>query len=151
MVQRHQTKSRSNQTASALKPFQRSKWLVLALGLATVLLTVLPAHAAEQIYLKYGPFGISISVDELETFAETGKREGTLGYYLNRLNSNQQSQLRDVLRARYEVDPVMVSQFSYTSSGERLMKEAGELIKTPARQNGFHGIRGAAILAAADP
>lgn len=108
-------------------------------------------QAAENIYLTYGPLGFSIAVEDLETFAETGEADGTLGFFLKRLGPDQQDQLRGALRSSYPVDPVTVAQFSYTSSGEQLLQEAGELVKTPARQNGFYGIRSASILAAADP
>jgi predicted dienelactone hydrolase len=129
----------------------RLKFSIVLLGGLAAILLGLPLHAAEQIYLSYSPLGFSTSVAAIETFIEEGKIDGTLKLFLSRLSPQQQSQIRGALRLRYDVNPVTVAQFSYTSSGEKLLQEAGELVQTPAGQNGFYGIRSASILAAADP
>jgi predicted dienelactone hydrolase len=118
---------------------------------ALALLSIRPVQAAETISLSYGPLGFSIAVADLETFAQTGEADGSLGFFLKRFSPEQQNQIRAVLRSSYDIDPVTVAQFTYTSSGEQLLQEAGELVRTPNRQNGFYGIRSASILAAADP
>jgi predicted dienelactone hydrolase len=118
---------------------------------ALALLSIRPVQAAETISLSYGPLGFSIAVADLETFAQTGKADGSLGFFLKRFSPEQQNQIRAVLRSSYDINPVTVAQFTYTSSGEQLLQEAGELVRTPNRQNGFYGIRSASILAAADP
>lgn len=123
----------------------------MLIGAIFAIFPVLPLSAAEQVYLNYGPLGFSVTVADLETFVQDGKADGTLKRFLTRLSPEQQTQVRAALRSRYDVNPVTVAQFSYTSSGEKLLQEAGQLVKTPARQNGFYGIRSAAILAAADP
>ena len=45
---------------------------------------------------------------------------------------------------------MIVSRVTYTITGEQLLKRVGEAIKTKAGQNGFYGIRAAALLAASD-
>lgn len=128
-----------------------SKLLIWLMGFLAAVLPILPLHAAEKIALNYGPLGFSVSVADLDTFVQDGQADGTLKLFLGRFSPEQQTQIRGALRSRYDVNPVTVAQFSYTSSGEQLLREAGQLIKTPARQNGFYGIRSALILAAADP
>lgn len=122
----------------------------LLLSILVVLLVVLPGQAAERIYFNYSLLGRSVTVDQLETFAQTGKLEGSLSL-LKRFSPERQAQLREVLQVRYPVDPVVVTQFSYTSSGERLFRELGEMIQSEAGLNGGRGLRSAAILATADP
>lgn len=129
----------------------RLKLSALVIGTISAASPVLPLHAAEQIRLNYGPLGFSIAVEDLETFVQNGDADGALKMFLASLSLEQQNQIRGALQSRYDVSPVTVAQFSYTSSGEQLLQEAGELVKTPARQNGFYGIRSASILAAADP
>ncbi|MGF1538237.1 MAG: alpha/beta hydrolase [Elainellaceae cyanobacterium] len=109
-----------------------------------------PAEAAERIRFQYGPFGFSIARQDLETFAETGEADGWLQTLLTRLGSGQREQIRAALQARYDVDPVLVNRFSYTSSGRQLLTEAGALVQTEAGQNGLYGLRAALTLAAAD-
>jgi len=131
--------------------FSRTKLAAFAISIISAALPTPPLQAAEQIRLNYGPLGFSIAVADLETFIQEGDATGTLKMFLASLSPEQQDQIRAALQSRYEVDPVTVAQFSYTSSGEQLLQEAGELVKTPTGQNGFYGIRSASILAAADP
>lgn len=121
------------------------------LGILIALLLALPGFAAQRVYLSYGVLGRSISLDQLEQFAETGEATGVLADLLGRFGSEQQSAVRSALQTRYAVDPVMVDRFSYTSAGERLLQEAGQILQSEARLNGFKGIRSALILAADQP
>lgn len=129
--------------------FKIGCWLVGFGGIGLAIAT--PAAAAEQIELRYGPFGRSLLVSDLEAFAETGEIKGSLQQLSGWLSPGQQQALRGGLTTRFEVDPVMVSQFSYTASGEQLLREIGDAIQTPSGQNGLYSIRAAIILAAADP
>ncbi|MEM8502499.1 MAG: alpha/beta fold hydrolase [Cyanobacteria bacterium P01_D01_bin.1] len=127
---------------------------VTALGLISALSSLLiaaNAKAAERIQLRYGLVGITITRQELETFADTGEPSGGLETILSRLDSGLQTQLQQALRASYDLDPVLANRFSYTNSGEQLLTEVGELIQTESGMNGFKGLRAALTLAAADP
>lgn len=123
----------------------------LALGIMSFAFILLPTHAAERITLTYGIWGRSLAISDLDAFAQDGTLEGSVGQFLSSLSPEQQAQIREVLQARYEVDPVMVSRFSYTASGEQLLQEIGELVTTPTGQNGWYGLRAALVLAASDP
>ncbi|WAL58473.1 alpha/beta hydrolase [Thermocoleostomius sinensis] len=131
----------------------RNHWRLplISISLLAAFLPMHPVQAAERIYFNYGPLGFSIAVEDLERFAQTGEADGSLDFILRRLSTAQQNQVRAALQTSYPLDPVTVAQFSYTSAGEQLLQEAGELVRTPARQNGFYGIRSASILAAANP
>ncbi|MEA5471095.1 alpha/beta hydrolase [Spirulina sp. 06S082] len=110
-----------------------------------------PLQAAERIHFQYGPFGFSVTRQDLEQFAETGTMAGTLKMLLSQTQPEFQQQLRLALQARYEVDPVLANRFSYTSSGQQLLQEIGTTIQTESRQNGFYALRSALTLAALDP
>ncbi|GAB4476749.1 MAG: alpha/beta hydrolase [Elainellaceae cyanobacterium] len=120
------------------------------LSILTVAGTALPGWTATQIYLRYGPLRFNIPVEAIANFGETGA-DSRLDVILGRLNSNQRSQLQNTLKANYDVDLMMVSQFSYTRSGERLLEEVGGLMRTASGRNGAGSLRSAGILAAADP
>jgi predicted dienelactone hydrolase len=123
---------------------------LLPLSILIILLVVLPGQAAERIYFNYSLLGRSVTVNQLETFAKTGNLEGSLAL-LRRFGPELRTQLQAALQVRYSVDPVVVAQFGYTSPGERLFRELGELIQSEAELNGGRGLRSAAILATADP
>lgn len=122
---------------------------VFVLGIVSTILTALPVSAAQRIYISYGSLGFSFSVQSLETFAQQGKIESELRFFLNRLNSKQQTQLRAFLQTRYNLKPVTISRVSYSITGERLLQRLGLVIKTRSGQNGFYGIRAAVVQSAA--
>jgi predicted dienelactone hydrolase len=106
--------------------------------------------AAERIYFYYGPLQFSVSVDALENFAETGKVEPELAFLLKRLNAEQQNKLRDFLRSPYKYyDYLQLHRLGHSYIGKRVLNYLGELIQISGGRNGFYGIRGAALSAAA--
>ncbi len=124
----------------------------LSLGILSTFLTATPGLGAERISFFYPPFGeFSLSVDSLETFAKSGKITDELAFYASRANPQQLAQLRELLQQEFNVSPTLVSQVTYSPIGEDLIQRLGSLIRTESRQNGFFALRGALILAAADP
>jgi predicted dienelactone hydrolase len=136
-----------------VKLHRQRRFLILMLGMVclTLGLTVLPVNAAERVYFNYGPFGFSVSVQSLETFAQVGKVEPELAFILNRFSPEQKTGLRNLLNSQYQFSPVLMAQFFYSSLGERLLTYLGEFVQTQSRQNGFYGIRAALIQATAAP
>ncbi|MBW4558251.1 MAG: alpha/beta hydrolase [Trichormus sp. ATA11-4-KO1] len=124
----------------------------LSFGLLSTLLTATPGLSAERISFFYPPFGeFSLSVDSLEVFAKEGKITDELAFYASRTNPQQLAQLRELLQQRFNVTPTLVSQVTYSPIGEDVVQRLGDLLLTDSRQNGFYALRGALILAAADP
>ncbi|WAL58204.1 alpha/beta hydrolase [Thermocoleostomius sinensis] len=131
------------------KIFHRS-WQV-ALGCLAALTTAIPSPAAERVSVSYGPLELSLSVKDLETYAETGRMSNGLAFYARFVDDENLEQLRDLLRQQLDLDAVAISQILYSSFGETSLQQLGELIQTDARQNGFYALRSALILAANDP
>lgn len=115
------------------------------------LLAASPSWSADRIYASFGPVERYIPVDQLETYAQTGKLTGELEVYARYFNPEQLQQFRSGLQASAPVDVVTIAQFLYTPQGEALLEWLGEVVQTAGRQNGSRAIRGALILAAADP
>ncbi|MEL6854117.1 MAG: alpha/beta fold hydrolase [Cyanobacteria bacterium J06607_13] len=113
-----------------------------------------PSEAAEKIIFSFGAnIERSISVDSLERYAENGEITDELAPYLSyidRFDPQAREQLREVLTQRADLDVVTVAQFAYTPQGEYLLSQAGEVFRTGARLSGQKGLRGAAIVSAAD-
>ena len=109
------------------------------------------ASAAERVTLTYGFAEISTSVDSLRDYAESGKVNDDLAPYLRFLSAEQRSQFRTVLQAKQDISPVEVSQFLYSSIGDNILRSLGSIIRTQSRRNGAKGLRGALVLAAAEP
>ncbi|WP_242059920.1 alpha/beta hydrolase [Oscillatoria sp. FACHB-1407] len=116
------------------------------------MLTATPALSAERIYISYGLLERSVSVKSLEIYATEGRIEDDLRAYTAYATPESLEQLQTLLDspAAIDIDVVAISQFLYTSQGEFILEQLGELIQTEAREPGFYAIRAALILAAAD-
>ena len=116
-----------------------------------ILLTILlpkPAISAERIYLLYGPFKFSLSVEALEIYATEGRITSEFAFYANRFDESTLLQLRQMLQKRYDLNQVTVHRFTRTAMGEELLKSMGQIISTHPSRNGLYAIRGSLILAA---
>lgn len=132
--------------------FVRSLTLLSGACLSGAIATLTPpAIAAERVTLTYGFVEISTSVKALEAYAERGEVNSELAPYLRFLNEEQQAQFRAALNARQDVSPVAISQFLYSSIGSNILRYLGDIIQTQGRRDGAKGLRGALVLAAAEP
>ncbi|MBD1919166.1 MULTISPECIES: alpha/beta hydrolase [Cyanophyceae] len=124
-----------------------------ALGLLGALATALPSAAAENLIVTFGILQRSIPIADLERFATTGELTPQLHAYRRQLqiSDEQLSQIRQVLSTPAGLSPVAVAQFLYTEQGVLLLEQIGRVVQTPVRQANVQALRGALILAAADP
>ncbi len=111
-----------------------------------------PALGADRINFYYPPFGdFSISTNDLEIFAKQGKITSDFAFYAKRAKPEQLAQLREFLQTKFNISPTLVSQFTYSPIGEKILQRLGELVQVESRQNGFYALRSTLILSAADP
>ncbi|MGM3307413.1 alpha/beta hydrolase [Anabaena sp. WFMT] len=134
---------------------KRIVWTKLACGVFSIGLlpglTAYPVLGAERLTLSAGILEESIPIDSLEKYAKTGEIDDDLAVYAKYANQTQLTQLRKVLVTSIPLNIVNISQFLYTSIGERLLERLGEVIQTESRLSGFYAIRAALILAATEP
>lgn len=125
----------------------------MSLGLLSLSLSVspLPSQAAERVYVRYAIFERSISLTDLQTYAQTGRPSATLAAYLRLLRPAQRQQLLDALRETVVLDEVTVAQFLDSPIGERLLIGIGRLVQDGTRQPSLPALRSALTLAAAEP
>ncbi|MEM7579763.1 MAG: alpha/beta hydrolase [Cyanobacteria bacterium P01_A01_bin.80] len=124
---------------------------VFGLGCFFVPFTPAPSLGADRIAFYYSAFGeFTISTESLEIFAKEGRVTKELKFYTSRLSSTQESQLKELLSTRFELDPVLVSQFTYTSLGEKVLSRMGKILRNESRQDGMLSLRSAFIIAAAE-
>ncbi len=126
--------------------------ILFNLGICLGFTSLIPSKAAsaEEILLDYGPLQFSLSVEYLEIYAREGKIKGNLRDYARFLTPGQLADLRNALVTSAEVTPLAVAQFLYSTQGEKILEQVGQVVQTKARQPGFYAIRSALILSAAD-
>ena len=106
------------------------------------------SQAAEKVYLIYGPFKFSVSVESLEIYAQEGIITSELAFYTNHFEQETLRQLRETLRKRHTIDGVRFSRLLRTPLMEDLLRYMGQIFSTHYDYNGFYAIRGALISAA---
>jgi len=122
----------------------------LAIAAANIFSNPTPAHSAAQIRFWYAPFGeFTIYTSDLEQFVQEGTASSRLEFYLSKLTSEQQIQVREALSTRYNVSHVAVSDLTYSPVGEILVRRLGTILGITPNLNGFSALRSALILAAA--
>lgn len=124
---------------------------LIGLGALPVALRSAPAVSAEWLYLRAGPLKLSLPVDSLEHFAETGEIDRELQFYARFAGDEAMAQLRPALKQRFRLSSVVVSRLSYSPLGEEAIRQLGELIQTEAGLNGFYAMRSSWILSATNP
>jgi len=139
-------------------PFIR--WVRWGLGLSLVQLAIAfsppaarPSPAAETITFSFGVIERSISVESLKIYVEEGRVTEELAPYIRYAKNFDPAlpeQIRGLLSQRVDADVTTVAQFGYTPQGEYVLNQAGDVFRTGARLPGGKGLRGAAILSAAD-
>ena len=134
-----------------LRRFTKFLWLE-ALTIAVVTLAApLPGRTAERITGYFAPFkDFSVSVRDLEAFAQEGKIPAEYADLAKQTPPAQLQKFRQSLRQRFEVSTEYVSQFTYAPLGEKLLERVGESIQTDGRRNGMKSLRLALIWAAGD-
>ncbi|MGK7917247.1 MAG: alpha/beta hydrolase, partial [Prochloraceae cyanobacterium] len=127
------------------------RWIrSLALGTIPAIFSLIPVNAAETIDFYYGPLGFSVKIDSLELYAQEGKVNRELDFYLRRVKPEAQDKFRQLLSKRYDVDPVRFYRFLRTPIGEEILTQVGYMINFSGGGNGKIGIRAALGKAAFD-
>lgn len=110
-----------------------------------------PARSAERIFASFLSFEQSVSVESLETFAETGRITGDFIPYARYISPEQRPFLQNALQQKLDISPVAISQFLYSDIGELMVRRVAQVIRPKSNQGGFYALRSAIIVAAADP
>ena len=160
----HSSRSHSHHPLSHPRRSRRRRWATfwmrgLSVGLMQLIIALLPqlakpTEAADYITVSLGAtFERTVSVESLEIYAKEGRITQELAPYIRYVEDFDPSAIEAVqglLTQRIDVDVTTVSQFAYTPQGEYVLGEIGKVFRTGARLSGAKGLRGAAILAAAD-
>ena len=124
--------------------------VLVAIGLATEAVLPRPVQSAETIrVLAGGPFLFDLSVDSLETFAETGEIEGDFALYARFMNEETLSLLRQGLNRKLPLDVVTVDNLAYSPLGRDALFNLGKVFQVYRGVNGQKALRAAVIGAAA--
>lgn len=121
-------------------------------SIVSTLASAAPALGAERIAFYYPPFGeFTISTDDIETYAKSGRVTDDFAFYINRVPSAQRAQFQQLLNTRFKLSATLVSQVTYSQLGKSLVERLSELITTETGKGSFYALRASLILSATDP
>jgi hypothetical protein len=103
--------------------------------------------AAETVVLEYKIFRESIAVDELSTFARTGKLSNSLRINLA-LARKEPRVIRQYLTTPVKVSSVFLDQVLNSPVGNIILDELSQVIHTPSRRADRQALRSALVLSA---
>lgn len=121
---------------------------LLGSGIA-LLISAMPAGAAEGIRFRYGVMTRSLPVSSLRQLAETGQMTSTLQAYLRRADQDPQKVSKALTRP-ITVSPVQLDRLLNSPLGDPLLQELGEVIYPPSRQANRQALRAALIMDASE-
>jgi hypothetical protein len=127
-----------------LLSLRRALFLVISICL---LLSSVPVKAAERVVLKYRIFRESLSVEELSTFAETGKLSRSLQVNLA-LARQDPKLIRKYLSQPVKVDPVILDRVLNSPVGNAILDQLSQVIHTPSQKANRQALRSALVLSA---
>lgn len=130
--------------------FRRAKESLI-LGVMSALLTSIPVKAAEVILFNYSPVQLQLKISSLEAFAQYGTIDANLRTYLKGTTPTQQAEFRRALTEKATINPIQISRFFNTETGEEILTFFGEYVKIQGGINGKLALRGAIIQASLDP
>ncbi|ELS02203.1 putative dienelactone hydrolase [Xenococcus sp. PCC 7305] len=114
-------------------------------------ITARPSASAETIrFHVIGPLTLSLSIESLETFAESGEITGNLKLFNSFLDDQIMAELRQGLQQRLQLDVVQTYNLSYSPLGRKTIAQIGKLVRFTPKRNGFYGLRAALLGAAAN-
>ncbi|MCL2934213.1 MAG: alpha/beta hydrolase [Trichodesmium sp. MAG_R03] len=127
----------------------RSPLIILG-ALAGVMLSHQRAIATSKIVIDIvGPIKVSIKVQDLRLFAETGETTKTISQALS-ISKISPSQVRGFVTLEIEADVANLATVLYSNLGLNITKGVAEVVKTRHNYESYKALRSAIILAAAD-
>jgi predicted dienelactone hydrolase len=133
-------------------------WVVL-LTVWTISTTVGSVQAAERVEFGIGAIEFSISVKQLETYANQGRVGKELAPFLSSIEEKDRKYVRQFLQINSDFTPLQISQFFHSAVGEKILTYVGDLVQSvritaPESKhnlNGAKAIQTGLISAAAAP
>lgn len=122
-------------------------------GLVLNTVTATSTVAAEDILFLYTPVRLSLSIDSLTEFAQSGTINPDLDFYLRLADATEEETIafQERLNQSITVDPVRLSRLLNSRLGEDFLSRLGHIINIQGGSNGKFPLRGALINAAFDP
>ena len=107
------------------------------------------ALASEKVIFKYSGATQSVSLDELQTFANTGETSSALDFLLDFGNQNP-FMIRWLLTQQFPANTKLIYDLLNTAPGEYVLSQTGNIVGSKSERANIKALRGALIASASD-
>ncbi|MEM7590271.1 MAG: alpha/beta hydrolase [Cyanobacteria bacterium P01_A01_bin.83] len=123
----------------------------LAIFLAGMAISLTPdqAQASEEIIFTYGGASQSVSLSELQTFADTGEASPSLDFLLN-FGKQNPLLIRWILKQEFPANTTLIYDLLNTAPGEYVLSQTSNVVGTRSQRANVKALRGALVASASD-
>lgn len=130
------------------KWFRETGIFMLAASLA-ISLNPQRAIAAEKIIFNYGATSQSVSLSELQTFANTGEISSSLDFLLKFSKQNPFT-IRWILTQEFPANTKLIYDLLNTAPGEYVLSQTSHVVTSKSERANVQALRGALVASASD-
>ena len=105
--------------------------------------------ASEKVIFKYSGATQSVSLDELQTFANTGETSPALDFLLDFGNQNP-FMIRWLLTQQFPANTKLIYDLLNTAPGEYVLSQTGNIVGSKSERANIKALRGTLIASASD-
>lgn len=130
------------------KWFQKTGIAMLLAGMA---ISLIPSkvRASEEIIFTYGGASQTISLEELQTFADTGEMSSGLDFLLS-FGKQNPFMIRWILNQEFPADINLVYDLLNTAPGEYVLSQTSNVVGSKSERANVKALRGALVASASD-
>lgn len=123
----------------------------IVMFVAGMAITINPeqVRASEEIIFKYSAATQSVSLTELQTFADTGEMSSSLDFLLKFSKQNPQL-IRWILRQQFPADTKLIYDLLNTAPGEYVLTQTGNVVGSKSERANIQALRGALVASSSD-
>ncbi len=121
--------------------------LKFSLSALALLAVALPAAAAEELVLTYGPLSRTVQVADIAELARSGEASPDLNSFLRSARQNPE-EVRRVLNSPARVEPRLLDQVLNNPLGEAALGELSQSIRPAPDRSSPQALRAALVLSA---
>ncbi len=127
----------------------RETGIAMLVASMAIFLSPNQAFASEEIIFTYGGATQSVSLEELQNFAETGEVSSSLDFLLNFSNQNP-LMMQWILRQEFPANTRLVYDLLNTAPGEYVLSQTGNVVGSKSERANVQALRGALITSASN-
>ena len=107
------------------------------------------ASASEKVIFKYSGATQSISLEELQTFAQTGEISSGLDFLL-KFGKQNPFMIRWILTQKFPANTKLIYDLLNTAPGEYVLSQTGNIVSAKTEEANITALRGALVASASD-